>query len=300
MSDLVKVIYGDTDSIYLSYDGLLETIEGVEDMSVADKRDLIANIASEFLDEYNEKLMEEYYKERHVKSIHKFELETIALSGVWLDVKKRYAQILLWKDGHKFDLDSLPLKAKGMEIVKASYPKVAREMLKKLVYHLISTEGNIISEMYGMIGDLYNEWMTLDIESICPTISVNGYKKYVISDDHPGGVRCENGTPFQVRGLAWYNWLRQVNGLPGDPVYGGKMKYYTCRFDRRKSSDKAPAFVFQAGRLPEWSQQYAPIDREAMFKKCVLDPLNRITTAIGEREIKVNGGVQVDLFGEFL
>ena len=34
---LVDVVYGDTDSLYLSYEGLLNTIEGVENWSIEQK-----------------------------------------------------------------------------------------------------------------------------------------------------------------------------------------------------------------------------------------------------------------------
>ena len=85
---LVSLVYGDTDSLYMSYDGLLNTIEGAETMTLEEKRDIIARINQEFLDKFNEKLMDDYYASRHVESCHKFELETIAKAGIWLDVKK--------------------------------------------------------------------------------------------------------------------------------------------------------------------------------------------------------------------
>ena len=88
----MDLVYGDTDSLYMSYDGLLNTIEGVETMTLEEKRDIIARINQEFLDKFNEKLMDDYYASRHVESCHKFELETIAKAGIWLDVKKRYAR----------------------------------------------------------------------------------------------------------------------------------------------------------------------------------------------------------------
>ena len=73
-----------------------------------------------------------------------------------------------------------------------------------------------------------------------------------------------------------------------------------CRHSKRRASDKAPVFVFQAGKLPDWALKEAPIDKEAMFRKCVLDPLNRVLTAIGLYEVNINGGVNVDLFGDFI
>ena len=56
----------------------------------------------DYLDEHNREFMKQYYASRHVDSVQNFELETVALSGAWLDVKKRYAQVLLWKDGKTY------------------------------------------------------------------------------------------------------------------------------------------------------------------------------------------------------
>ena len=93
--ELVEMVYGDTDSAYLSYNQLLNTIEGVENWSIEQKTEFIVRLNTEFLDQHNNEYIDEYYKSRHAQSCHSFELETVALSGVWLDVKKRYAQILL-------------------------------------------------------------------------------------------------------------------------------------------------------------------------------------------------------------
>ena len=69
-------------------------------------------------------------------------METLALSGVWLNVKKRYAQVLLWKDGKTYSIeDKLPIKAKGLELIKASYPKQSREALNRLVRYLLEDDG---------------------------------------------------------------------------------------------------------------------------------------------------------------
>lgn len=294
---LVKLVYGDTDSLYMSYEGLLNTIEGIEKMSIQEKTELIVKINTEFLNQHNKEFMDAYFTERHCRDmVHEFELETVAKAGVWLNVKKRYAQILAWKDGKYFDEDDMPTKVKGLEIVKSSYPSLARKMLKQLVRDLMETEDkNLIHMLNIKMQQCKKEWQNADIESICPTTSVNNYYKYVITDDSIYGPEVEKGCPFAVRGLAMYNSIRQSRNLPGDPLYGGKMRYYIIKTPTNKNSQDQ-FFCFQGSNYPAWAPQYAPINRNAMFERCVLNPFNRILSAIGEKELSINGYIQVSLF----
>ena len=90
--NLVEVVYGDTDSLYLSYEGLLNTIEGADKWSLEQKTEFIVKLNKEFLDSHNEKYIRDFYDSSFFDSVHELELETLCVSGVWLDVKKRYAQ----------------------------------------------------------------------------------------------------------------------------------------------------------------------------------------------------------------
>ena len=107
-------------SLYISYEDIIKSIKDSDKLSLEKKTQIIVDLNTGHLDAHNREYMDEYYKTRHAKSVQNFELETVALSGVWLDVKKRYAQILLWKDGKTYDVDNLPMKIKGLEMVKSS------------------------------------------------------------------------------------------------------------------------------------------------------------------------------------
>lgn len=288
-----NILVHNTDSLYLCYENLLKTIKGADKWSDRQKTEFLVKFNQEFLDKHNKEFMNKYYEDRHVHSIHDFELETIAKSGVWINVKKRYAQILTWKDGRFYDDDELPMKVKGLEIVKSSYPEISRNILKKMTRSLLETKSNdeytILCELNILMQQAKKEWLEADLESICPTISVNGYTKYIISDDKPEGFEFRSGCPFAVKGLALYNNLRQVNKLPGDPIYGGKMKYYVVSVLSAKKQKSEQVFCFMPSEYPEWAPKYAPINRRAMFEKCVLDPFNRILEGINFKTLNWDG-----------
>ena len=292
----VYVAYGDTDSLYLCYNQLLKTIKGVENMSIERKRDILAYINTQFMDEHNRQYIEEYYKTRGGKSTHNFELETIALSGVWLNVKKRYGQILLWKDGLKYDTDQLPLKIKGLEVVKSSFPSMSRKILKHLITFLLQhADDKYLNQLMNIEVQKYKQmFFDAPIDEVSGSVKINNYNKYVWSTDKEHIVwRPTNSIPWNVRALANYNHLREYYKLPGEPIYGGKCSWYITTNSKRNNTDY---FAFTSRAWPAWAKKYADINRVAMFDQTVLDPINRIMTTIGLNRLNVDGCMQIELF----
>lgn len=299
---LVKIVAGDTDSLYISFQGLLNTIEGIENMSDEEIRDILVKLNTGFLDEHNNEFMKEYFATRNSDCVHKFELETIAKRECRLNVKKRYAQLLIWKDGKEFDVNNLPLKVKGLEMIKSSYPKFARESLKRLVRFMLEDNSDeyLLQRLNIKLMEEKKLFFEADLEDICGNVGVQNYTKYIIDDTDPNGLKIAPKTPYNVRALGTYNWLRNIHNLPGDPIYGGKVKWY-CYYPNglAKGKNTEPMyFAFQSRNYPKWADKYAPVSRADMFEKMVLDPFNRIIEAIGLGKLRQDGAMQVqfDLF----
>ena len=291
---MVNVVYGDTDSLYISYKPLLDTIEGIEDMTLEQKRDILVDLNINFMDRHNEQYIKEYYDTRYGKSVHNFELETINKSGVWMDNKKKYAQILIWKDGETYDVDNLPLKIKGLEAVKSSYPKFSRTLLKEMYRYLLETcdEKYLLQRLNKKMMEMKQRFMEADIELISAAVKANNYTKFVL-DDKGEVLRVAPKTHFSVRGLGYYNWLRNKYRLPGNPVYGGKVKYYIVKGNNKNN---VQYFAYVSGSYPKWAPQYAPVDRASMFQLTVLDPFNRILEANRIQPILLSGELQLTMF----
>ena len=299
IKDLCIPIYGDTDSIYSSYQNLLKTIKGIDKMNDKQKLDIILKLNTDFLDQHNTEFMKDYYKKRFVDSVQKFELETIASSGVWLTSKKKYAQILLWKDGTFYDEDDLPMKIKGLEVVKSSTSKMARAQLKAIIRKLLEisdTPQNETNILNIEVQNKKNEFMQCDVEDVSGSCNVNTYRNYVISDDGDA-PKFKPKVPYNVRALANYNNIIKKNHFNDEPLYAGKLKWYIVK-SKMKTKD-TQYFAFQSKNLPKWSQRFAPIDRKQMFQKQVLDPFNRILESIGYKTLEIDGNIQMDMFSMF-
>lgn len=300
----VDVIYGDTDSLYISYENLVKSIDNWESISPEERGRIVVDFNTKYLDAHNREVMAEHYKNRHVVSVQNFELETLALSGVWLDVKKRYAQILLWKDGKTYSIaEGLPMKSKGLELIKASYPKQTREGLQRLTRYLLEDSGDSQYLLHRLNAKMQEEkrlYFEADIDDICASMKVNGYKQYMICDNDPyGGLMVKPKCPANVRAAGNYNRLRQIHKLPGDPIYGGKVKYYVYYPDgaihKKNSKGSVEYFAYQAKNYPKWADTYAPVARGLMFQKFTMDPFNRILEAIGIGTLNLDGSVQMGL-----
>lgn len=290
------ILVHNTDSLYISYAPLLETIEGVENADLHQILDIILEINLNFLDQHNFDYIKEYYDKRHGQSVHKFELETVNKRGVWLHgTKKRYGQILLWKDGKKYDLDALPVKVKGLEVVKSSYPTAARAMLKDYLKFLLDYDGKyLVQELNLKNIQNIKRWGTLPIDEICANIKVNGYMQKCTDDTDPNGYITTPGASWNVKALAMYNWLNNTKHLGSEPIYGGKVKVYTIKGSDPKKGDIY--FAYEGTKYPKWADQYAPVDRKRMYQKFVLDPFNRILANANLPVMNADGSIQMDLF----
>lgn len=289
------ILVHNTDSLYISYKPLLDTIEGVENMSMEEKRDIVLDINLNFLDQHNFDYIADYFASRHAKSVHKFELETVALRGAWLNVKKRYAQVLLWKDGKFYPKDDLPMKIKGLEIVQSSTPKKAREVLLGMMRYILEEQDRsfFIHKINQRMMQYRKEFMEAPFEDICGNLKVNNYHQYVL-DDKGMWPKVALKCPANVRALAQYNCFRHTFGNgDNNEIYGGKLKWY---FFKRPEMKDFGRIAFQAQNLPKWLPGAAPIAKDKQFSEIVLTPMNRVLLAMGMPELKPDGSLQMALF----
>ena len=159
-------------------------------------------------------------------------------------------------------------------------------------------EGYLLQRLNIELQKQKQKFYAADLEDICGNMRVNGYHKYILDDKNPMGLKVAPKCPPNVRAAGNYNRLRNVHNLPGDPIYGGKLKWYKYYTNGFKS--KTPEmFAFVSGSYPKWAEQYAPISRREMFQSMVLDPFNRILEATRIGKLNIDGSLEftMDLFG---
>lgn len=285
-------IYQDTDSSYVNLGPIVDSINELKDATDRQKCEFCVNFAEGFMNDYFLDILDKYFTPRHVKNRHLFELETVSKGGIWLNVKKRYGQALMWKDGRYYDEPKM--KVKGLEVIKGSYPKFARNTLKDLLMYLLledTTDSQFIHKLNKKLMQYLDAFKKEPIDNITENIKVNNYWKGIESDSDPAGLQTKLGASFNVKALGLYNWYINIYKKHDDHIYGGKVKCYLIKKTSRNSDDTY--FAYGAGKCPKWAP---PVDYDAMFTKTVIEPINRIISPIGLPTLNIEGSIELDLF----
>jgi len=128
-------VYGDTDSIFVSFHPAMESIENFEQLGLE---------PLDFIHKCDEYRISQFFKDelcKHAQSygvnnVEDFELEKISESIINI-AKKKYIQHIVWEDGIDYERLSY-FQPKGVELVRSSTPLFAREKIPKVIKYLFS------------------------------------------------------------------------------------------------------------------------------------------------------------------
>lgn len=268
-------IYIDTDSVYMQ---LAEAIESCN--WPGSEKDFVLQVYQYRLKDYIEKILDKYAERFNADNFLSFELESIARNAIWL-AKKKYIQNLVWRDPdiHLEDLSSV--KSKGFEIIQSSTPQFARDKLQEIMKFIFSKNKVKIDELVALLKRIRKEFKLSNIDQICFSIRVNNYQNYILNDYSE--FEIEKGCPMNVRASGYHNYL--LNNSKYKNKYqlitnGEKVKLYHTK------DPVCNVFSYSPGSYPI---EFAPeIDYDAQFEKCIIDPINRVITAMGLQKLDRN------------
>ena len=131
-----------------------------------------------------------------------------------------------------------------------------------------------MKEFADRLKEIKRQFKLANTDHISFSKKVNNYQKYIINDydEFEIGLKCRIG----VRAAGYHNYLLHNSNLKGkyQPLGNGeKLKMY---FSTDKSCD---VFAYTPGDYP---YEFAPpVDYDTQFEKTILDPINRVITAMG-------------------
>jgi DNA polymerase elongation subunit (family B) len=128
-------IYGDTDSNYVTFQEVLSSCDWK-----GDPKDLILKINEYRLKDYLKNCLKIYSKKWGTENYQDFELENIAINGIFLG-KKKYVANLVYEDGVHIDPLSR-MKIVGVEMIKGGTPPFVRKKLEYLTKFIFSKGKN--------------------------------------------------------------------------------------------------------------------------------------------------------------
>ena len=262
------VIASDTDSVYVTFDKLVNKIypNGADTTKIVTFLD---NVARDKIEPFMEKSYQDLHQ--YVNSYQqKMQMarEVIADKGIWT-AKKRYILNVWDNEGVRYN--EANLKMMGIEAVKSSTPAPCREKIKEGLKIIMNGSEKQLNDF---IQDFRKEFMNLPPEDIAYPRSVNGLSKF--SDPNQMFAK---GAPIHCKGAILYNHLIKKNKLSHKYPYileGDKIKFINLR---QPNVYQCSAFSFITA-LPTELNLHKMVDYEVQFEKSFVEPLNFITSKI--------------------
>ena len=276
------VIASDTDSIYVTFEGLIEKYKPKNPV------DFLDIVAKEKIEPYIDKSYQELanYTNAYAQKMQ-MKREVIADKGIWT-AKKRY--ILNAHDVEGVRYKEPQLKIMGIEAVKSSTPAPCRQKIKDALKIIMSGDEK---ELNNFIKKFRDDFMNLPPEDIAYPRSVNGISKYTDnSSGHDVAINLldmkqqvvkynlfKSRSPIHVRGAILYNHLVEKHKLNNKLVYiqeGDKIKFLHMKQPNIYQSSSI-SFVTE---LPKDLGLHELVDRELQFEKSFIEPLKFITDKV--------------------
>ena len=286
------VVYGDTDSLYVSFTPLMKSV-GFDKINDLDwGRRFILHVDAIYVKPIFNQMLEDYATQFGIDSLHDFELETISKSALFLK-KKHYLNNVVWEDGVFYDELSY-YYPKGIEIVRSSTPPFVRKNIYRVINYLFENADRVdIYQVLKIVKEIRKEFELADIEEISMTTSCSNYNDKVLDDTE--GVDFVKGTHFGVKAAAFHNYLLNKNSefkTKYDMIKSGRIKYYYC------DNPTNPIFAYLRSFHPTEivEKEKIRMDIDTQFEKCFLGLVNKFIVPLGLPEINKRLSVLNSLF----
>ena len=263
-TDADYVIASDTDSIYVTFDALIDKVKPNNPI------DFLDTIAKEKIEPFIDKSYKQLADYVHAYDQKMFmKREVIADKGIWT-AKKRYILNAWDVEGVRYKEPSL--KIMGIEAVKSSTPAPCREKIKEALKIIMSGDEK---ELNTFIQDFRKEFINLPVEEIAYPRSVNGLKKF-----RDSASIYRKGTPMHIKGSLIYNHMISERNLNAKYPYiqeGDKIKFIQLR---QPNPLGANVISFMT-KVPKELDIHKYIDYDTQYEKAFVEPLTFITDNIG-------------------
>ena len=277
VGDNPVLIYGDTDSLYLSYEPIMKSI-GYEGSEI----EFILHMDKVFVKGLFGKYLKKYANMYNVENFHDFELETVNKSAIHLK-KKHYINNVLWEDGIFYD-DLSYFYPKGIEVIRSTTPLFVRGKdqmggIWDFIRYLFSNPTNLeIRDVLRLVKEQRKAFEMDDIDNISMNISCSNYNDKVIDDVN--AIETVKGAHFSVKASAFHNYMLNKNSeykQKYDMVKGGKIKYYYS--NHPMNNVFAYLRSFHPYEITE--RENINVDYDTQFEKSYLNIVNKFIEPLG-------------------
>ena len=254
------IIYGDTDSCYFTAYPVLKA--EIDAGSMSWSKEIAIQLYDSIADQVNASFpgfMETaFHVPREIGSVIRGGREVVASKGLFI-TKKRYAVMIIDKEGKRIDVNGKPgkVKAMGLDLKRSDTPKVIQEFLSQILDDVLtgSTREDII-EKIREFKYLFKDrpgW-----EKGSPK-RVNNLTKYGKEEERLGRANM----PGHVRAALNWNNLRAMNGDRYSLQIVDGMKTIVCKLKNNPMGWTSIGYPTDEIHLPQWFKDL-PFDDSEM------------------------------------
>ena len=271
--DVDYVVAGDTDSLFLPALPLINLEYNGTDEDELVRRTLV--IAGDIQTHIN-KSYDLYCKHLHNVETHYLNIkqEVIARRAFWGQAKKRYALWIINKKGVPVQEADI----KGFDIVRSSFPKLFRSLMKELVNDILHDVD--VDNLNRKVRTFKKQYYKSGLFDIMLPTSVKEISKY---------AKATKGTPIHVKSAQNYNKLLKLHNIEYLPPVsdGDKILYAYVRSN--PFGFETMALKGQGEDPPELIEFVEKfIDREKIFNNTFISKLDTIWGDLGWGQVEVN------------
>ena len=260
------IIYGDTDSCYFSAWPVLKTeiAEGRMSWSKETAVALYDSIAEQVNQSFPGFMEQAFHCPREMGAVIRGGREVVASKGLFI-TKKRYAVMIIDKEGKRLDVNGRPgkVKAMGLDLKRSDTPKIIQEFLSDILNDtLTGVERDQIVEKIRAFKYEFKDrpgW-----EKGSPK-RVNNLTMYGKKEEREG----KTNMPGHVRAAINWNNLRRMNSDNYSMSIVDGMKVIVCKLRQNPLGWTSIAYPTDEKHLPKWFTEL-PFD-DAEMEATVID-----------------------------
>lgn len=264
------VVYGDTDSIYLTFEALIKKLgkDNLPDNEMIDYMDKIGRMIEDKVINPSYDLLTEYMNNSEKQMF--MDREALALKGFFL-AKKRYALSVSDMEGVRYSEPKL--KIMGIETQRSSTPPLAQQGLKECIKRILQQDEGSLQEY---VKEFKQKWMDAEYDRISYVSSANNLAQHSDASGYP-----VKGCPGHIKGALAYNRYAIQNGF--DLIKEGERIALVKLKEPNRYGVPVMAYPSGASLPPQIDPVYfkACIDYNLLYEDKFLSPLKSICEAIG-------------------
>lgn len=269
------IVTGDTDSCYMSMNEAFKKTHPDFDFSMDNVIQYADKIGKEVNGTFPDYMIKTFHCTPEGAAREGSEREVVASRGL-ICGKKRYALLVIDKDGYRQDVDGKPGKMKimGIQVARSDTPKLVRKLLKDMLQSIL-VDGSK-EKLYEILKEFgKTKWSQLEPWEKGRPKACNKLKFY--TDEYNKTGKCSVG---QVMASINWNKLIDANNDKISPKVLDGDKVIVCSLNPNNAYGmKSIAYPLDLNILPEWFKEL-PFSEQDMEDSIIDTTLDTIFKAV--------------------